>query len=199
MLRTYRVMVALILIVIVEGCWIPEKFTARIVVHEDGSYTYTYDGILTFALALAAAKEGKLTPKDEAVLKKEEEAIRREPGFKKVSYSGNGRYDVFVERTCKAGEPTFFVSRETMIFSIVPKQDGTIEISSFKLTEKDLIQLRNIGATVNGYLKVSVDKGVEVVKHNVSSTPKFFGLFGDYEWHIKSPDAAPYIYVRPSS
>ena len=29
MLRTYRVMVALILIVIVEGCWIPEKFTAR--------------------------------------------------------------------------------------------------------------------------------------------------------------------------
>ena len=51
-------MVALVLIVIVEGCWIPEKFTARIVVHEDGSYTYTYDGILTFALALAAAKEG---------------------------------------------------------------------------------------------------------------------------------------------
>ena len=55
MLRPYRVMVALVLIVIVEGCWIPEKFTARIVVHEDGSYTYTYDGILTFALALAAA------------------------------------------------------------------------------------------------------------------------------------------------
>jgi len=71
MLRTYRVMVALILIVIVEGCWIPEKFTARIVVHEDGSYTYTYDGILPFALALDAAKEGKLTPKDEAVFKKE--------------------------------------------------------------------------------------------------------------------------------
>ena len=68
MLRTYRVMVALVLIVIVEGCWIPEKFTARIVVHEDGIYTYTYDGILTFALALAAAKEGKLTPNDEAVL-----------------------------------------------------------------------------------------------------------------------------------
>lgn len=58
-------------------------------------------------------------------------------------------------------------------FSIVPKQDGTIEISSFKLTEKDLIQLRNIGATVNGYLKVSVDKGVEVVKHNASSTQNF--------------------------
>ncbi len=94
MSRTYRALLALLLVVIVEGCWIPEKFMARIVVHEDGSYTYTYDGILTFALALAAAKEGKLTPKDEAAFKKEEEKIRGEPGFKKVSYSGNGRYEV---------------------------------------------------------------------------------------------------------
>ena len=116
MSRTYRVLLTLFLVVIVAGCWIPEKFTARIIVNKDGSYTYTYDGILTFALALAAAKEGKLSPKDEAAFKKEEEKIRGESGFKKVSYSGNGRYEVFVERERKAGEPTFFVSREAGFF-----------------------------------------------------------------------------------
>lgn len=112
MLRTYRVMVALILIVIVEGCWMP-KFTARIVVHEDGSYTYTYDGILTFALALAAAKEGKLTPKDEAVLKKEEEAIRREPGFKRSLTLGMvDMMCLLNERARPANQPFSFQERQ---------------------------------------------------------------------------------------
>jgi hypothetical protein len=192
-------LLTLLLLISVAGCWIPEKFTARVVINKDGSYSFTYDGILTFALALAAAKEGKLSPKDEAAFKKEEEKIRKEPGFKKVTYTGNGRYEVLVERERKQGEPTYFVSRETKIFSVVPKQDGTIEVSGLKLTEKDLAELRKIGAKVDGYLKVSVGKGVEVVKHNASSTPKFFGLFGDYEWHIKSPDVAPFIIVRPSS
>lgn len=199
MSRTARLVLLLFLALSVAGCWIPEKFTARVVINKNGSYSFSYDGILTFGLALAAAKDGKLSSKDEAALKKEEEKIRKEPGFKKVVYAGNGRYEVLVERERKPGEQTHFVSKEAKFFSVVPKQDGTIQVSGLKLTEKDIAELRKIGAKVDGYLKVSVGKGVEVLKHNASSTPKLFGLFGDYEWHIKSPDVAPFIIVRPSS
>jgi len=192
-------MFLLLLSLSLTGCWIPEKFTSRVVINNNGSYTFSYDGILTFWLALAAAKEGALSSQDEAAFKKEEEKIRKEPGFKKVSYISNGRYKVLVEREHKPGEQTHFISRMQRIFSVVPKQDGTIEVSGFKLSEKDLAELKKIGAKVDGHLKVSVGRNVDVIKHNATSTPKFFGLFGDYEWHIKSPDVVPFIIVRPSS
>lgn len=184
--------------VLLAGCWIPEKFSARVLINEDGSYSFAYDGILTLGLALEAAKDGKLSPKDEAAFKTVGEQLQRDPGFKKVAYAGNGRYEVLVEQNHKAGESMRFVSKEAAIFSVVPKKDGTVEVSGFKLSEKDMKELRRIGAKVDGYLRVSVAKGAEVVKHNADSSPKLFGLFGDYEWHIKSPDAVPFIVIRPS-
>lgn len=198
MSRAVRFLITLGLVAIVAGCWIPEKFTARVVVNKDGGHSFKYDGTLTLAIALAAAKEGKLSPKDEAGFKKEEEKIRKDPGFKKVNYVGSGRYEVLYEQDRKAGEATYFLSKKDAIFSVVPKQDGTIEISGFKVTEKNLAEFNKIGAKVDGYLKVSLGKGMEVVKHNAQSTPKLFGLYGDYEWNIKSPDATPFIVVRPT-
>ena len=63
--------IVLVLSLILSSCWIPENFEAKVVVNKDGSYTFTYDGTLTFGLALAAAKEGSLSASDEAELQKE--------------------------------------------------------------------------------------------------------------------------------
>ena len=71
---------------LLSGCWIPEQFDAKVVFNKDGSYTFTYDGTLTFALALAAAQKGELSAKDEAAFKQEAVKLAREPGFKKVEY-----------------------------------------------------------------------------------------------------------------
>lgn len=194
-----RVIASLLLILATAGCLIPEKFTAKIIFNNDGGYTYSYDGTFAFALALAAVKDGKLSTADELALKREEEKIRKEPGFKSVSYAGNGRYDVKYELHRKAGEPTFFVSKDMSFFSIIPKQDGSIEVKGLSLSKNDIAQLSSIGSKIDGVLKIEVGKGYDVVKHNASVTPKFFNLVGNYEWSIRNPSEAPFMLIRPSS
>ena len=197
--RALSLMVIIGMVLLITGCWIPENFEANVTVNKDGSYTFTYDGTLTFALALTAAKEGSLTQKDEAEFEKEAEKMRQEPGFKEVNYLGKGRYKVLVEKSGKPGEQYYFLSREMKIFSVVPQQDASIQITAARFSNKDLNELKSIGAKVNGNLTVSVEKGVKVIKHNAQSEPKLFGLFGGYKWEIKSVDADPIIIVQPSS
>jgi hypothetical protein len=103
-----RIWIVLILTLVLAGCWIPETFDTKITVNKDGSYTFTYDGTLTYGPALAAAQQGGLSAKDEAEFQKEGDTLRREPGFKKVDYQGKGRYKVLFEKTGNRGERFYF-------------------------------------------------------------------------------------------
>ena len=189
--------IVIVLTTTLSSCWIPENFDAKVTINKDGSYAFTYDGTLTFGLALAAAKEGALSAHDENEIQKEAIKMRQEPGFKKVDYQGKGRFRVVVERFAKQGEPLYFVSRELQIFAIVPQPDRTIKVSGVRPKAEDLKQLNEIGANIGGTLSVSVANGVRVLKHNAESEPSFFGLFGSYKWQIKSPAADPIIIVQP--
>ena len=191
-------MIAAVLLLALGGCWIPENFDAKITINKDGSYSFTYDGTLTFGLALAAAQQGSLSAKDEAEFQKEAERLRREPGFKKVDYQGKGRFKVLVEKAGGRGEPFYFVSREMKIFAVLPQPDRTVMVTAIRPSQEDIKQLNSIGAKIEGTLSVSIANGVQVVKHNADSEPTFFGLFGAYKWQIKSPNADPMIIVKPS-
>jgi len=201
MLKTIRncLIPLLMLLVALVGCFIPEQFDAKVVVNKDGSYTFSYDGTLTFAPALAAAKKGELKTKDEEFFKQEVAKIAREPGFKKVDYVGNGRYKVLVEKNGKPGEPHYFLSKESKIFAIIQQQDGTILVSAIRPDKKAIQGLNSIGAKIDGILTVSVASGAKVIKHNAQSQPSLFGLLGGYKWQIKSPDENPFIVIQPSS
>ena len=188
----------LVMCMLLSACSIPENFDAKVDINKDGSYTFTYDGTLTFAPALAEAKSGSLGPREEADLRHEAEKLRREPGFKKVEYLGKGRYKVFVERSGKPGEPLYFISREMKIVSVLQQPDGTIAVSGTRPSKKNLEDLNSVGAKIDGSLSVSLARGLTVVRHNAQSEPSFWGLIGTYKWEIKSPDADPLIVVRPS-
>ncbi len=185
--------------VTLSSCWIPEQFIATVNINKDGSYTFTYDGTLTFAPALAAAKEGKLEAKDEAELKEEAAKMAKEPGFKSVDYQGNGRYKVLVEKHGKVGEAYYFISNEEKIVSIIPHKDGTLTVKGVRPDDEAIKQLDSIGAKVDGTLSVSIASGVKVVKQNADNEPMFFGLLGSYKWQINSAGADPLIVVQPAS
>ena len=201
MARTLRWFVPVtiaVLVLLVTGCWIPEDFDVAVKIDKDGNYTFTYDGTLAFAPALAAAKQKGLSERDEAQLRKKAQEMKQESDFKEVRYLGEGRYKVLVQKTGNAKEPYFFLSRELNIFTIQPLKDGSVQISAVRPGKADIQQLNMIGAKMAGTLKVSVARGVKVLKHNAQSEPKFFGLLGGYKWEIKSPDANPMIIVKPA-
>lgn len=80
-------------ILVLAGCWVPEEFVASLEIKADKSFTFTYDGVLAFGPALAEIKQrGRLSPNDEAELKKLEAELRKERGVQDISYIGNGRF-----------------------------------------------------------------------------------------------------------
>jgi hypothetical protein len=194
-----RLWIVSILTLALAGCWIPEIFDTRITINKEGIYTFTYDGALTYGLALAAAQQGGLSAKDESDFQKEGETLRREPGFKKVEYQGKGRYKGLFEKAGNRGERFYFLSEELKFFAILPQADRTVTVTAVRPSREDMAQLNSIGAKIEGTLSVSVANGVQVVRHNAESEPMFFGLFGAYKWQIKSSNADPLIVVKPSS
>ena len=194
-----RLLIVSSLLLVLTSCWIPENFDTKIAINKDGSYTFTYDGTLTFGMALAAAKQGTLSASDEAEFRKEGEKLRLETGFKKVDYQGKGRYKVLFEKAVSRGQPFYFLSQEMKFFAVLPQADRTIAVTAVRPSQDDIQQLNSINAKIEGILSVSVANGFQVVRHNAESEPTFFGFFGAYKWQIKSPSADPVIVVKPSS
>ncbi len=91
------------------ACFIPEKFDAKIAMASDGSYKFTYDGTIAFALALAELHKGSLSPKADADLQKLAVELKKDATFKKVEYLEKARYKVLVEKTGKPGGVSGFL------------------------------------------------------------------------------------------
>jgi len=190
-------MVTAVSLLFLIGCWIPENFVAHIEVERDGGYTFTYDGSLAFAPVLPAVKEGSLTEKDERELRNMAEELKEETGYKEFRYTGRGRFKIYAEKKGFPGESYHFMSESMKIFSILPRNDGSLKISGVRPGDKVFKQLRSIGAKMTGKLIVSVPWGMQVIDHNAQSKPVFFGLFGGYTWEIDEPDDDPFIIVMP--
>jgi hypothetical protein len=175
----------------------PEQFNATVVIHADGSYAYSYDGVLIFVPALAQVGHTGFCARCEGQLRKLTAQLLKE-GFCKAEYQAGGRYAVIFEGARAKGERLSFLSRETPVFSVTPQLDGAIEIGAF---HSDAIAQRRFiesGAKVNGTLAVTVDRGVKVLRHNAPTKPSVNGFFAAYKWRIMSPDADPFMIVRPA-
>lgn len=159
------------------GCWLPEQFDAKVTVNGDGSYSYSYDGVLAFAPALADASRGMLDARAETEVAKAASELRRE-GFRKADYLGKGRFAVFIERIVPKGQASYFLSKELQIFFVLPQNDGSLKIGAIRPDAKLLREFREIGGKIDGTLSVSVASGVKVLKHNAQSEPSFYGFFG---------------------
>jgi len=176
----------------------PEQFDAHVLVHADGSYTYSYDGNLIFVPAFAqVCRAGYLEAHFEAQLKNAAAQLIQE-GFQRAEYFGGGRYLVVLERSRARGQPSYFPSREMKVFSIRPQPDGSIVISASRPDASAPCQLIGTDAEIDGMLAVRLEEGVEVLNHNAQMAPSSPTGFGLYHWRIKSPDADPFIIVRPA-
>jgi hypothetical protein len=175
----------------------PERFDAKVAIHADGSYAYSYEGVLIFVPALLRAAQVAACARCEAQLATLAAQLLRE-GFRKAEYLGGGRYSVIFEGARAKGESLFFLSRETPVFSVTPQIDGAIAIEAFHSDTAGQRKFLESGAEISGTLSVTVNKGVEVLRHNAQHEPSVHGVFGEYNWRIKSSNADPRIIVHPA-
>ncbi len=174
----------------------PEKFDAKIEIHDDGSYRYSYRGTLIFVPALIRAFRVGLSPRLDAQLAKAVVHLEEE-GFRDVAYLGQGRYSLLLERACSRGTQSFFPSREMSVISIKPQLDGLIVVAASPYDPAAPYQLGGTDAEIDGTLVVLVDSRVEVVQHNGSESHMKSETVS-FRWVIKSPYANPRIVLRPS-
>lgn len=177
---------------LLTSCLLPEKFTAKVVVNPDASYSFNFSGTMVYVMAAAQmVKAGKLSDKDEIGLKAEADKMAKNPDIRKATYKGNARYEIDMAVNKTAGQSYSMDS-----FSVISEKDGTITIAGKEIREKDKTQLSQIGIKMDGVLEVSLPKNAEIISHNASSTPSFFGLMGGYSWKIGSINERPLMKVR---
>lgn len=177
---------------LLSGCLVPERFSAKVEVEPDASYTFRYSGTAVHALAAAQLKQtGSLSEKDQNGLKTEAEKLSKMPDIRRAAYKGNGRYELEIESKKKAGESLKMLD----IFSVLTDKDGMLTIASIELKEKDKRELEKLGISINGTMEVRLPKNAEVISHNATSTPTL-GMFGAYSWKIGGIDQRPLMKIK---
>lgn len=178
-------------VVLLTGCLVPERFSARVDVQSDAGYTFRYSGTAVHALAAAQIKQGaSLSEKDEKGLRFEAEKLSKNADVRKATYKGDGRYELEIEATRKAGQ----LLKMLDIFSVQTDKDGIMTIASSEINEKGKRDLAQLGITINGTLEVSIPKNAEVISHNATSTPTLG--FGSYSWKVGRIDQRPMMKIR---
>lgn len=195
-MKTFRILGASTLALALTACLVPERFTAKVNIQPEGSYSYSYNGTAIHAMAAMQVKKGGgLSAKDEASLKAEAEKLSKASEVKRAAYTGEGRYELQIEGKKNAGEKLHLLD----ILAVSQDKDGVITIASAEVKQKAAKDLIELGIKINGTLEVSLPKNAEVISHNATSTPQFFGMFGAYSWKIGTIDQRPVMRVRLKS
>lgn len=194
--RVIPLAVAAVLCVVIVGCFFPEQFDLMVTVNKDGTYRMEFDGVLTHVMAKAhESQSGHLSANDEAGLKAMEADFLRDKRFKKAHYQGHGRFAVQYSDAGQLIQRVTLFSNELRLVRLQRHDNGEIELTGFSLSPKDLQQLKSIGMTVNGRIRVKTDG--TVIKHNAQLVPMFLGLLGAYQWAIKSEsDSLPAMTIK---
>lgn len=179
--------------VLLTGCLVPEKFAAKASFQADGGYSFSYVGTAVHGMAaMQIAKTGKLNPRDDAALEHEAASMKRNPDVQSVSYKGNGRYELTLDAKRKKGQALELLN----IVNVRTGKDGVVTISSAQINEKGKKDLAQLGIKVDGTLEVTIPKNAEVISHNATGTPTFFGQVGTYSWKIGSVEQRPMMRFR---
>ncbi len=177
-------------VLLLSSCLLPEQFKARLDLDESGAYRFRYQGTLAFILAIAELQQRERGRKPSAKLQKDLQALGRKlaqgPGFRSVRYRGDGRYEVAYDRKGKLDQPYHFIDKATRLFSLLPEENGQVELRSLRLSEKDRRDLKALGLGMKGEFVVVTH--AKVIEHNADTLERMEDGRVRYLWKIESLD-----------
>lgn len=172
-------------ITLLAGCFIPEKFDASMQFNSDSSFNYTYDGTVVNALGLVEKrKNGSLSEKSKAEFPKIIAQMKKDPATKSVSQVDDVTYKISLEKKNQASNLFSLMD----FIKVRKDQSGVITVFTPKFSDKNLKELKELGVTVDGTLKITLPKNAEVIESNAQSSPSLGGMVGSYTWKFKKVD-----------
>ncbi len=179
-----------VLLVVLSACYLPMEFRAEIRVGANGQFWLDYRGSMVRLPLYKELREGKLTRAEErdkvlAVLKD----LRRDPGFERLQYQGNGIFQVVYKRQGSLKDTPYvtFVRQNSRMMSLALTENGLVTFEGTSIADPRAEQLRDMGLSINGVVGVVTDAAVR--RQNAQEVRDAGEGVFTYLWFIRSFNA----------
>lgn len=182
---------AVVALTAVCGCYLPTKFKAEINISDNGDYTMNFSGTLA---APGIAPGLTFDHPDAATLAERVENVRRDlirdPGFQDLRYLGGGIYQIDYRRAgnVRTEKTVTFVRTDSKILTIAfVKTSGEIQVRGVTIPSAQRKWILDAGLNMIGELRITTTSAVK--NHNATTV-----IDGDkgaktYVWVINGVDA----------
>ncbi len=191
-MRTLRPLLAVLALVVLAGCYMPDRFEAGMQIRRDGAYAFTYEGELTSLQLLRRLGRGEFDGDPEGFRDQVglfERELRRDSGFREVTYWRQATYRArYVHEGNLERDRSFnFVRLNSRFLGLKNLGEGRVELSGNRLPKAYMDELINGGFDVRGTFRLWTD--ARVIEHNADSV-EGEGLIL-YTWRIRTMRQKP--------
>jgi len=194
--RFLRAAAAVLAVVLLSGCYLPDRFTLQINMQRDGEYAFIYEGDLLAFNFLRKIGAGDVSANDADEIQVYDSDLRRDSGFSEVDYVGQGRYRVKYRRQSNILErPSFsFVRRNAPFMTIKRNAQGLVTLTGDRPNKQYRDELVAKGFNTRGVVRLWTD--ARVLDHNANQVIQ--GSPTQYVWNIESiQQPAPRLILVP--
>ncbi|WP_412776169.1 hypothetical protein [Thalassospira lucentensis] len=195
--RLRSFLLALLMPVVLVGCYLPEAFTIDLSMERNGDYRLSYRGLLVQPTITEGLLDGTL----DADAEKEKVSVvladlKRDSGVRQLTYNGRGVFNIVYERRSNImrDKSFVFVRRNSRILEMFFYTDSnTVEIRGGFVPDRYEERLTALGYQMTGKIEVRTSAGIR--SHNADEFTKVGGQ-NRLRWEIKSiTDPVPNVII----
>jgi len=176
--------VVLAVLLVLSGCYLPDRFQLNMNIDKSGKYAFIYEGDLVAFNFLRKIGQGEVRADDKEEIAVYVQDLERDSAFEEVTYLGNARYRVKYKRQSNILEhPSFsFVRRNAAFMMLKRGEDGLIRVEGDKPNKRYRDELKAKGYNIRGVVRVWTN--ARVLDHNAEQVIQ--GNPTQYVWDIQS-------------
>ena len=182
---------ALVLMTLLSGCYLPARFDMEIELDRRGYYKMIFAGYVVDVRLYSDLKSGKVSgPQEVDEVKKLQSDIERDPSTTEFSYIKKGYFRMGWQREgdLLRAKSVTFIRRNEHIFGIAyNKKTRIVNMLGRSLPKNQKQQLVDAGLNMTGELRVITD--TKVISHNADAVKPF---------NARGPGTSVYIWKIPN-
>lgn len=182
--KLVRPVVVLAVLLVLSGCYLPDRFQLNMNIDKSGKYAFIYEGDLVAFNFLRKIGQGEARADDKEEIAVYVQDLERDSAFEEVTYLGNARYRVKYKRQSNIlDHPSFsFVRRNAAFMMLKRGEDGLIRVEGDKPNKRYRDELKAKGYNIRGVVRVWTN--ARVLDHNAEQVIQ--GNPTQYVWDILS-------------